>query len=65
MPEASLHSAEGYFSTDRLIIVILQSSTSVIMVPNASIKVNGSVSSLLPVWHGLFLMSLFGIHLKM
>ena len=48
-----------------IIIVILQSSTSVIMVPNASIKVNGSVSSLLPVWHGLFLMSLFGIHLKM
>lgn len=38
----------------------LQSSTSVIMVPNASIKVNGSVSSLLPVWHGLFLMSLLG-----
>ena len=55
----------GVVSLMHIIIVILQSSTSVIMVPNASIKVNGSVSSLLPVWHGLFLMSLFGIHLKM
>ena len=47
-----------------IIIVILQSSTLVIMVLNAFIKVNDLASSLLLVWHGLFLMNLFGTRLK-
>ena len=47
-----------------IIIVILQSSTLVIMVLNVSTKANDLASSLLLVWHGLFLMNLSGTRLR-